>query len=68
MSVTAAGSSINVQQALIALRQSVQQEQIAASLVTSMAANVAQTAQQDSQPASEAPSDDGRGEHVDVKA
>ncbi|MDH5188229.1 MAG: hypothetical protein OEW37_04650 [Rhodospirillaceae bacterium] len=64
MSVTAAGSSINVQQALTALRQSVQQEQVAASIVTQAATQAANSPQ-----ASDSKShEDGRGERVDVKA
>ena len=69
MSVTAAGSSINVQQAMIALRQSVQMEQVAASAVSQAsqqaANNAAQTA---SQEASQEASNEGMGEQVDVKA
>ncbi|MCK5165766.1 MAG: hypothetical protein KAQ66_00560 [Rhodospirillaceae bacterium] len=67
MSVTAAGSSINVQQAMIALRQSVQMEQVAASLVTQAAQQGANNAAQAE--AHDGGSDDhGRGEQVDVKA
>jgi len=64
MSVTAAGSSINVQQALTALRSAVQQEQVAASLVTEAAKQAADSVQA---PES-AGSTDGRGEKIDVKA
>ena len=65
MSVTAAGSSINVQQAMIALRQSVQMEQVAASLVTQAAGQAASSA---AQTAAQEASNEGIGEQVDVKA
>lgn len=62
MSVNAAGSSLNVQQAMIALRQSIQQEQVAAAAFVEAAQQGVRNAQADSQPA------EGRGEKVDVKA
>ncbi len=67
MAVTAAGASVNVQQAMVALRQSVQMEQVASSLVTQAAQQSANSAAQVE--ASEGSSDaHGRGEQVDVKA
>jgi len=70
MSVNAAGSASNVQQALVALRQSVQAEQVAAVVVTEAANQAAQNAQQDpSRDAhKEALASNGRGGVVDVKA
>ncbi len=65
MSVNAAGSSVNVQQAMVALRQSVSQEQVAAALVTEVAA---QSARDSAQQAAVENSGEGRGEKVDVKA
>lgn len=67
MSVTAAGSSINVQQAMVALRQSVQMEQVAASLLTQAAGQGANNAAQAQAEAHDGDAD-GRGEQVDVKA
>ncbi|WP_139134799.1 hypothetical protein [Magnetovibrio blakemorei] len=70
MSVNAAGSASNVQQALVALRQTVQAEQVAAVVVTEAANQAAQNAQQDpSRDAhKDAPASNGRGGVVDVKA
>ena len=71
MSVNSASSAANVQQALVALRQTVQAEQVAAVAVTEAANQAAQRAQQevaaqDVQKAAQPT--DGRGEVVDVKA
>lgn len=66
MSVTAAGSSINVQQALTALRQSVQQEQVAAAVIVEAATQAANSANHQAQ--NESGKSEGRGEKVDVKA
>lgn len=71
MSVSAAGSASNVQQALVALRQTVQPEQVAAVVVTEAANQAAQSSQQqvaaqDAQKAGD--SVEGRGEVVDVEA
>lgn len=71
MSVNAAGSASNVQQALVALRQNIQAEQVAAVAVSEAANQAAQRAQQtavaqDAQKA--AVEATGRGEVVDVEA
>lgn len=71
MSVNAAGSASNVQQALVALRQTVQAEQVAAVVITEAANQAAQRAQQEivTQDASKTGrSAEGRGEVVDVEA
>ncbi len=70
MSVNSAGSALNVQQALVALRQTVQAEQVAAVAVTEAAVHAAQRAQQEvvAQDAQKAPPAEGRGEVVDVDA
>ncbi|MCK5546399.1 MAG: hypothetical protein KAI27_03430 [Rhodospirillaceae bacterium] len=75
MAVTAAGASVNVQQAMIALRQSVQMEQVASSLITQAAQQGANTvAQTEAQSGtsdggtSDGGTSDGRGEEVDVNA
>ncbi|MCW8916678.1 MAG: hypothetical protein OQK24_12620 [Magnetovibrio sp.] len=70
MSVNSAGSALNVQQALVALRQTVQAEQVAAVAVTEVANQAAQRAQQDvvAQDAQKASPPEGRGEVVDVEA
>jgi len=71
MSVNSASSAFNVQQALVALRQTVQAEQVAAVAVTEAANQAAQRGQQDAaaQDAHKAaPAVEGRGEVVDVEA
>lgn len=70
MSVTAAGSPADIQQALNALRQTVQAEQVAAAAMSEAAAQVAKSAvQQSAQPAAQpAPRIEGVGETLDVKA
>ena len=66
MSVNAAGSAINVQQALIALRQGVSQEQVAAAAVSEAVQQASRDAAQN--PSTEGASSEGRGEKIDVKA
>ena len=71
MSVNAAGSASSIQQALVALRQNVQAEQVAAVVVTEAANQAAQSAQQEAvaQDARQVPVEpSGRGEAVDVEA
>jgi len=71
MSVNSAGSAANVQQALVALRQTVQAEQVAAVVVTEAASQAVKQAQQDTaaQDAQKgAVPPEGRGEVVDVRA
>ena len=71
MSVNSAGSAANVQQALVALRQTVQAEQVAAVVVTEAANQAVKQAQQDTavQDAQKgAVTPEGRGEVVDVRA
>ncbi|MEG3619333.1 hypothetical protein V5T82_12770 [Magnetovibrio sp. PR-2] len=72
MSVNSAGSALNVQQALVALRQTVQAEHVAAAAVTEVANQAAQSVQQTNSAAQDAhdaaSSQDGRGEVVDVEA
>lgn len=71
MSVNAASSAANVQQALVALRQNVQAEQVAAVAVTEAAKQAAQHAQQQSvaqDVQQTARAEDGRGGVVDVEA
>ena len=74
MSVNSAGSALNVQQALVALRQTVQAEHVAAVAVTEAANQQAvQAAQQTNTSAAQdaheaAQPQDGRGEVVDVEA
>ena len=71
MSVNAASSANNVQQALVALRQTVQAEQVAAVAVTEAANQAAQHAQQQSvaqDVQQTARAEDGRGGVVDVEA
>ena len=70
MSVNAAGSASNVQQALVALRQTVQAEQVAAVAVTESANQAAQSAQKDTSAQDvhkDASAAHGRGGVVDVK-
>ncbi|MCK5444406.1 MAG: hypothetical protein KAI73_02210 [Rhodospirillaceae bacterium] len=67
MSVNAAGSAVNVQQAMIALRQAVSQEQVAAAAVME-AANQATRDTASAQTSEDAANPEGRGEKVDVKA
>jgi len=71
MAVNSAGSAANVQQALVALRQTVQAEQVAAVAVSEAATQAAQTAQKttaaDDVSESSAAAD-GRGRVLDVKA
>jgi len=71
MSVNSAGSAANVQQALVALRQTVQAEQVAAVTVTEAANQAVKQAQQNTaaqDALKEAVPPAGRGEVVDVKA
>jgi len=71
MSVNSASSAVNVQQALVALRQTVQAEQVAAVAVTEAVNQAAQRAQQDAvaQDVQKAAHRvEGRGEVVDVEA
>jgi len=67
MSVNAAGSAQNVQQAVTALRQTVQAEQVAASAVVEASKQVSQEAAQASAKESAAKAE-GVGEHLDVEA
>lgn len=71
MSVNSASSAVNVQQALVALRQTVQAEQVAAVAVTEAVNQAAQRAQQDAvaqDVQKTAHRVEGRGEVVDVEA
>jgi len=71
MSVNSASSAANVQQALVALRQTVQAEQVAAVAVTEAANQAVQRAQQEvvtQDVSKDAHPPEGRGEVVDVKA
>lgn len=68
MSVNAAGSAVNVQQAMIALRQAVSQEQVAAAAVMEAANQATVSAQAQSQTGEDPANPEGRGEKVDVKA
>lgn len=67
MSVNAAGSAINVQQAMIALRQGVSQEQVAAAAMMEAANQAARDTAQ-AQAVEEPASSEGRGEKIDVEA
>lgn len=67
MSVNSAGSAQNVQQALYALRQTVQAEQVAAATLSEAATEAAKQAGQQ-QPAEDAAKAPGVGEKLDVKA
>lgn len=70
MSVNAAGSAQNVQQAVTALRQTVQAEQVAASALSEVATEAAkqagQQAAQNDAPPQESSSEEGLGQTVDV--
>lgn len=69
MSVNAAGSAQNVQQALYALRQTVQAEQVAAATLSEAVTEAAkQAGQQQPQPTEDAAKAPGVGENLDVKA
>ncbi|MBF0248591.1 MAG: hypothetical protein HQL36_11055 [Alphaproteobacteria bacterium] len=75
MSVNSAGSAVNVQQAHVALRQTIQAEQVAAVAVTEAANQAAQRAQQSTVATDVQKSEgtkpvpvEGRGEVVDVEA
>jgi len=67
MSVSAAGSAQNAQQAVAVLRQVVQAEQVVASVVTEAAAQAAKDAAQSATP-NNGPKTEGVGERVDVRA
>jgi len=67
MSVSAAGSAQNAQQAVAVLRQVVQAEQVVASVVTEAAAQAAKDAAQ-SATSNNGPKTEGVGERVDVRA
>lgn len=67
MSVSAAGSAQNVQQAVAAIRQTVQAEQLVASVVTEAATQAAKDAAQSAVP-DNGPRTEGIGERVDVRA
>ncbi|MBL4615436.1 MAG: hypothetical protein JKY27_11270 [Magnetovibrio sp.] len=70
MSVNAAGSASNVQQALVALRQTIQVEQVVAVAVSEAANQASQHAQQEAvtqDVPKVGPPTDGRGGVIDVK-
>lgn len=67
MSVSAAGSAQNVQQAVAVLRQTVQAEQVVASAVVEVATQAAKDAVQSTVP-DNGPRTEGIGERVDVRA
>lgn len=67
MSVNAAGSAQNVQQAITILRQTVQAEQVAASALSEAATQSVKEAVQ-SAAHDNGPKTEGIGENVDVKA
>ena len=67
MSVSAAGSAQNVQQAVAVLRQTVQAEQVVASAVTEAATQAAKDAAQSTVP-DNGPRTEGIGENIDVRA
>lgn len=68
MSVNAAGSTQNVQQALNALRQNVQAEQVAAAALAEVATQPQAQPQIREQAESNGPKTAGVGENLDVKA
>ncbi|HEY9163423.1 MAG TPA: hypothetical protein VIN57_02345 [Magnetovibrio sp.] len=68
MSVNAAGSTQNVQQALNGLRQNVQAEQVAAAALAEAAVQAQAQPQAPQQAENDGPKTPGVGENLDIKA